>query len=458
VSWFLSHLLTVIGFVCAIAVLAGLSRDRRSPQSTLAWLLVVALVPYVGVPLYFIFGGRKMRRLAQGKTPLYIPSGRVLPAEQGSSIERILCTDGSPRASGGNRVELLDTGERAYESLIALLERSTRSIHIATFILGGDEVGRSVLEVLERKAREGLEVRLLVDALFAFRADHGALERLHKAGGRYAFFMPVLHIPFRGHANLRNHRKITVVDGEQAILGGMNLAREYMGPLPVEGRWRDLNVRVQGPAAADADAVFRSDWSFAAKETLEATPTTASSPKNGGVVQLTASGPDVRADTLYDALVSALFSATSRIFIATPYFIPDETLAHALVLATRRGVDVRVVVPLRSNHWTADIAGGGYLRQVQDAGGRVLPYLDGMMHAKAVVIDQSIGVLGSANMDMRSLFLDYEVALFFYSAPEIEAIASWFGALFARCGERLPPPTRFRAGAESVGRLLAPLV
>jgi cardiolipin synthase len=455
--WLFTHLFSVLGFVLAFIVLAGLPRERRTPSSTLAWLLAVALIPYVGVPLYLMFGARKMRRLARGKEALYLPSSKSLPADTGHAIERILCSAGAPHGVPGNAIELYPTGEDAYHGLVEMIVRAKRSIHIATFILGGGEVGNAILDLLERKATEGVEVRLLIDALFAFRTDRGRLERLKKAGGRFAFFMPVIHIPFRGQANLRNHRKIWIADGVEAIVGGMNIAKEYMGPAPYAKRWRDVALRIHGPAVPDLERIFRSDWAFAAKEVLMAHGEPFLDVPGDAYVQVVASGPDVPTDTFYDAMLSALFAARARIWIATPYFIPDEALARALVLAVRRGVDVRIVVPRRSNHWTADIAGGSYLRQVKDSGGKVLPYMRGMMHAKVTVIDDAVAVLGSANVDMRSLFLDYEVALFFYSKAQIEMLSAWFESLFTACGE-LSDPSRARVFLENIGRILAPLV
>jgi cardiolipin synthase len=455
--WILSHGLAILGFLLALLLLSRVLHERRAPASTMAWLLAIALAPYIGVPLYLVLGGRKARRMAERKERLYRGSARAKDA--GHALERILCAEGAPGALEGNRVGLLATGEAAFEALMRTLEGAERSIHIATFILGSDEVGDAVLALLERKAAAGLEVRLLIDAFFALRSNRRRIGALERAGGRCAFFMPVLHLPFRGHANLRNHRKIVVVDGERAIVGGMNLALEYMGPRADARRWCDVSMLVEGPAVGQIASIFRSDWAFAARETLLADGLRRPiAPPGAAGIQVVASGPDVPGDTLYDAMLTALFAAKERVWIATPYFIPDEALARALVLAVRRGVDVRVLVPERSNHAMADLAGGRYLREIQAAGGRVCPYLPGMMHAKVTVIDDAVGVLGSANMDMRSLFLDYEIALFFYSKPEIATLAGWFEGLLARCGPRLADAGRARALAEDFGRLLGPLV
>jgi cardiolipin synthase len=427
----------------------------------MAWLLAIVLVPYVGVPLYFLIGGRKHRRLAARKAPLY-PRSRssATGTEAQHAVERVLVTAGAPRPTSGNQLELLATGEATFARITSLFEGAEHSIDVSTFILGDDATGIAMLELLSRKASEGVRVRLLLDGLFAFRSNRKALARFSKAGGRFAIFMPLLRLPFRGPANLRNHRKIIVVDGQRAILGGMNLAVEYMGPTAHPGRWRDLSLALSGPAVIHLHAVFRSDWEFAAigggdgAESIEFLP-----PQTGSArLQVVASGPDVLLDTYYDAILSALFQAKKRIWIATPYFIPDEAITRALVLAIRRGVDVRIVVPARSNHLTADIAGGSYLRQIEDTGGHVCPYLPSMMHAKIALIDTEIGVLGSANLDMRSLFLDYEIAVFAYSRDQLEELTKWFESLLADCAPQLDRPGRARALAEDLGRLLAPLM
>ncbi len=452
-----SHLATVLGFFLATLLLSRVLRERRPPGSTFAWLLAIALVPWVGVPLYLVFGGRKLKRMAARKARIYADAP-VAPRELGTNTQRMLSSSGAPPPASGNRMELLPTGEAAFAALLALTDGATRSIEIAMFIFAGDEAGRPFLDHLTEKAQKGVAVRLLLDSAFAFRVDRKRLAELERAGGKVAWFMPVIHLPFRGHANLRNHRKIVIADGRAAIVGGMNVAREYMGPTPFDGRWRDLSLCIEGPAVADIADVFASDWQFAAKETLD--PARNDKPLGHspaeGVTQVVASGPDSASDLIYDALLSAVFEAQSRLWITTPYFVPDEALARALVLARRRGVDVRVLVPRKSNHLVADLAGASYLRQVHDAGGKILCFEPSMMHAKVVIVDERIAVVGSANMDMRSLFLDYEIAMFFYSPEEIARVAAWFEALEPSCGA-LEPASRTRAIFEDLGRLMAPL-
>ena len=294
---------------------------------------------------------------------------------------------------------------------------------------------------------------------------------LLKAGARVAYFMPMLHIPFRGRANLRNHRKIVVVDGRIALTGGMNLARPYMGPTPDPSDWLDLAAAVEGPAVADLESLFVSDWAFATGEDLapsnrHTTVPTDRDPhddplrldRGTSLAQVVASGPDVADDPLYETLVSLIFAARERIWIVTPYFVPDEMLARALNLAARRGVDVRLIVPARSNHISADLARKSYLRELHEAGGQVLLYQPVMLHAKAVIFDDQLAVIGSANMDNRSLFLNYEVALFLYSREQVGSVSAWASRLQADCLRDLPRPGWVRELAENVVRLLSPLL
>jgi len=387
----------------ALLLLATSAAQRRAPGTTFAWLLAVVLIPYVGVPLYLVFGGRKLRQRG-GKAKLY---NRPQPMAKLDSVSAMLCASGAPPPRAGNRFEMLPTGELAYAAILETLSSATRSIHISTLILGADEVGNAILDVLIEKAKAGVEVRVLLDSLFKRRAGRRHLMELDRAGGRVAWFMPVWHLPFRRQlrANLRLHRKIILVDGVTAIIGGMNLAHEYMGPTPTPDRWRDLSARLRCPAVGDLAAIFRADWAFAAKGKLAAPEP---QPAAGdSVLQVVGSGPDVADDLIYDAFISAVFTAQRRLWIATPYFVPDDALLRALVLAVRRGADVRILVPARSNHRTADYAGANYLRALAAAGGQICCYEPGMLHGKAVLVDDTIGVIGSANLDMRSLFLNY---------------------------------------------------
>jgi cardiolipin synthase len=448
-GWIAAHLATVVASALVVIFLGRILHERRPQGSTIAWLLVVIAVPYFGIPLYLVLGPRKR---GGGKELLYAKAEDAA-ANVEPTIARYLSADGIRVPSDDNAIALLDTGELAYAKIIELIDRAKRSIHITTFILGNDEPGNTIVEKLTARAASGIEVKVLIDGLFAFRPSKKRLAALRAAGGKVVIFAPMIHLPFRGTDNLRNHRKLAVFDGTDAVIGGMNLAEEYLGPTPLATRWCDLCAHVRGPSVGRIDEVFRADWAFATKEKIDAPPTSAGA--GATRIQVVPSGPDSSADSFYDAVLAACYAASRRIWIATPYFVPDDALTRALAAAARRGVDVLIIVPAKSNHTIADLAGGAALRQVQTAGARVATYPK-MLHAKAMVIDDGIGIIGSANFDMRSLFLDYEIALFLYTEEAIADLAGWFDARRVECGT-LAPATWLRSLGEDVGRLVGPL-
>ena len=312
-------------------------------------------------------------------------------------------------------------------------------------------------KLLEKKAEEGVSVRLLVDSMGSLMAKRPSFKRLIEKGGQVVFFNPVIHMPFRGRANLRNHRKLLITDSQKAILGGMNIAREYMGPSPDPNRWTDLSLEVEGSSVQDMEAVFTEDWIFATGEDPGRETPTWSEPAADCQLQVIASGPDVRFDPLYDTLISLIYQATRRIWIATPYFIPDESLTRALELAARRGIDVRILVPRNSNHFLADLARGTYLRQLLKSGCRV-DLAQKMLHAKAFLVDGNHALLGSANFDMRSLLLNYEIGALIQSAGLLGDLENWFQMQFELGKNADLRVNYFWDLAESVGRVLGPLI
>ena len=365
-----------------------------------------------------------------------------------------------PGATHGNTLRLCGDGQQAYRCLVELIADARRTLHIATFIFQSDAVGQDILARLAQRAAEGVQVRLLMDDVGSLWTTRQFLAPLRRAGGKTAFFVPLLSRPFRGRTNLRNHRKICLADDRLAIAGGANIADEYIGPEPDERRWQDFSFLVEGPAVRQYAEIFRSDWAFASGELLEpvAPPPAACPWPAGAVLQVVPSGPDCPGDALFDAILSAMYAARRRLWIVSPYFVPDDALTHALVVAARRQVDLRIVVPQVSDHLALDLVRGPYLREVQDAGGKVVLFRRGMLHAKVLVVDDELAMVGSANMDRRSLFLNYEAAMFAYSPAEVTAIARYVQQIMANAPTGLQPPTLLRGMAESFVRLFAPLL
>jgi cardiolipin synthase len=449
------HILPVLGFLLAVTLLVHQNREPRSPSSTTAWLLAIILVPYLGVPAYILFGGRKLKRMAKYKATLSMKTKDTGERLNSNGVGSIF-----PKRSG-NEISLLATGEKACATLIDLIDRAQYSIDITTFIFGHDETGATVLAALTRRAGEGVRVRLMMDALGSFRVSKKMLAPLLANGGHYAFFMPMLHLPIRGRANLRNHRKIIIVDNATAILGGMNIAREYMGTTADTRRWHDLSLMIKGPVLADLHHIFCSDWQFAAKKETpkEDTPIQDCPDADATTaLQLVPSGPDVAGDPLYESIITALFKAQHRVWIVTPYFIPDEMLVKAICIAAQRGIDVRIVVPRVSNHRLADLVRRNYLRQVQGSGATIWNFTPGMLHGKIILVDSALGIVGSMNMDIRSFFLNYEVALFIYNKTVVQELDSWVRDLMNQSVQGIKKAHVLVEFIEGVARLLAPLL
>jgi cardiolipin synthase len=448
VHWWFGHLGTVIGAICALVFAGSLVRSRKPSGSTAAWLLAILLVPWLGVPLYFFFGGRKLRR-ANEKPDL---ARRTTAQRSDDPIERVLISTGAGAPEPGHAIEWHGDGQIAFGDLCATIDAATRSIRIATFVLGDDDAADAIVDKLVARAQAGVHVELLLDGMLVNRSHSRAHKKLAAAGGKVAVFEPLFRLPGRnrGRTNLRNHRKICVVDGEVAILGGRNLAHEYMGPEPDPARWDDLSWRLRGPAVARADEVFRADWKFATGEELPAPPPPP--PAGDAAIALVPSGPDASGDPIYEVLLQLAFTASRRLSIATPYFTPDPALEHALELAVRRGVEVRVIVPARSNHRIANLVGRSFLSPLAAIGVQVFQ-LPKMLHAKVVLADDWV-VTGSANFDMRSLFLDFEMSMVTRAPTAVAWIEQWFERECARCVVGPIAPSTL----SDLARLVAPLV
>jgi len=463
VHFVLEHFVAVAGFLLAFVLLTDVFRKHRQPGGTMAWALAILLIPYIGVPLYILFGGRKIKQVRKDKSELY--GARAAPGAETMAplclADRALRSGALPPPRGGHAVEVQFSGEAAFRELMALLEEAQKTIHITTFILGHDEVGRAIVQLLARKAREGVSVRLLLDSLGSMWTRRSFVRPLIEAGGEVGHFLPVLPLRRRWSANLRNHRKLVVVDDCAAMVGGMNLSRLFMGPEPHPERFLDACVFLRGPAVRDIQEVFLNDWNYTTESAQELSPgdTPPAADDGDRIIQVAPSGPDVHYDTLHDALVCAIMDAGERIWIVTPYFVPDEPLLKALDLQARMGRDVRLILPRRSNHRVPDWARRPALRRLDAAGVQIYAYPAGMIHAKLMLFDKKLAVSGSPNLDMRSMYLNFEIALFHYSPQDIGDIEEWMGALTGKCVRWHPtPPTLLNDWTEGISKLVSPLL
>lgn len=464
----LTYASSVLGFAFAIVLIASAQKERRPPTSTMAWLLGMIFIPYLGIPLYLLLHGRKLRQIVRRKSQLHLYDAGVRSRVEAtntvaSAVHRL---SGGTAIAEGNRIEHLTDGIVTFERFLELIRNARESINITTFIFARDDVGKAIRDELCERARAGVKVRLLLDAVGCWASCGSFMNPLREAGGRVGVFMPVIPTSRKWAANLRNHRKIFVVDGHTGILGGMNFGSEYMGPTADPKRWVDYSLLVEGPAARTLLQVFAADWKFTTEEPemniLD--PVMEVPPEDEGKVpvHIVASGPDTENDAFYDVVVSSLFSAKTRIWIATPYFVPDETIMTMLTIIARLGRDVRLVVPKKGDGRLVDLARRYYLREVARAGVKVYFYKPTMMHSKLILIDDLAASIGSPNMDMRSLYLNFEVTAFIYSRREIQFVE---GKILEYIEQSQPFTDRMRRlrnrpleALENIARLLSPLL
>ena len=474
-EYFLAHglvaaLFSIAGFGLALFLVARLMSEKRAPANTFAWLLIIVLVPWVGVPLYLLLGGRKIRRLAGRKSRLVpvLPPGtrHPFPVTETPTTHTIVSAGGTLPVAG-NAMRLLTSGEDAYHVLEHHIRTARTHIHITAFILGRDDTGRRLVKLLAERARHGVKVRLLLDSVGSMFSSGIYVNPIRRAGGRVGRFMPVLPFTSRWSANLRNHRKIAVFDHCTAIVGGHNLAREYMGPTHLARRWQDFGAVIEGPAAALLNEVFIADWCFATRDSADALHAEipldrVSASQGSSELQVVASGPDVPGDPLYEGIVSMIQEAAHSIWIVTPYFIPDDVLLRSLIVKARAGKEVTLITPRSSNHPVADFARKHYLRELQAVGANVLLYGHGMLHSKAMIVDDKVALLGSPNFDLRSLFVNFEIGVLVHSANDVAAMKTWAVELARRCQplkvERRRKMRILGNVVEDLSRLLAPLL
>jgi cardiolipin synthase A/B len=394
-------------------------QQRRAPSAAISWVLTIALVPYVGLPLYLLFGTRKL--VHSGSHPRQPPAA---PDRAGADAwpRQLAAAMGQPPVAHYHDLNIHADGKAALQALWEVVEAAERELVLCSFILARDGVGKALSARLIDKARAGVKVHLLLDGVGRMMGGAVSLRRLKTAGVEVALFGPILHLPFKSSTNLRNHRKMAVADGARLWCGGRNFAAEYFEGRGGRSPWRDLSFDLEGPLAAQARELFEHDWACA-RGLPPADGVREAKQVRAPFAQVIASGPDQADDTVHDLLVSACFKAERRILAVTPYFVPGDVLLMALSLAARRGIAVDLVLPARSNHHLADFARHRALRALAEAGAHIwlTPY---MLHAKGVVIDDGIALAGSANLDARSLFLNYELMVAFYAASDVGRFAA----------------------------------
>jgi cardiolipin synthase A/B len=416
-AWFprvTAHSLVVVLSVLTYVLTTRVERERRPPSIAISWVLGLIALPYLTLPMYLLFGRRKL--------PRRIVPCLAAPSAATHWAEGLIESFGLP-GSAAARVRMHQDGEEARRALFETFARAGRRLDLCTYILGRDPFGEDVAARLVACVQRGVRVRFLIDGVGAVWLPRSWFKRMRAAGVEIAIFSPLLARRTQGPRNLRNHRKWVVADGEFLWSGGRNLAAEYFCGAPGVRPWADLSFDIEGAVAASAANQFEADWTAAGGKSAGRAAITGAA-DGPGRTQFLPSGPDQTEDTVRALLIDACFHATERMLAVTPYFVPDSSLETAIRLAARRGVKIDLCIPAKSNHRLADFVRNRALRSLSSAGVSI-HLLRSMNHAKAMVFDHDLALCGSPNLDSRSLLLNYESAVVFYDKRDVEWLATW---------------------------------
>jgi cardiolipin synthase len=412
--------LIVLDVLMVVGTLCWVLHIKRETMSAIAWSLTVILFPFGGVVLFFLFGSqsinrkvaRKRRKKSAYKQLAGGPDGKPqadVPDRWDNLVRLAHHGDGFP-VTGGNAVTLYHDGNPAFDAMLEAIRSATHHVHIQFFIFRTDGSGQRFIDALCERAKAGVEVRLLYDSVGSYNLSSRLLRQLRDAGGQAASFLPIFQPFYQLRVNLRNHRKILVVDGRVAFTGGLNIGDEYLGLHRKFGPWRDTHLRLEGPAVEGLQRVFLEDWHFATEKLVHGGKYTPrfDTPPGGSLVQVVHSGPDSDYKAIRETYFAGILNARQRVWIASPYFVPDAGIRDAMVLAARTGIDVRYLGLFRPDKWVPYLAARFYWADILEAGVKVYQYAPGMMHSKYVLVDGEWASVGSANMDNRSLLLNFE--------------------------------------------------
>lgn len=460
---FFTYILAIISGLLVFTAIGHILYQKRSPTSMISWVMAIIFLPFIAVPLYFIIGIRKINSRYKKEHVKLTETQRHLPYSLDASnysIRSLLEKNGIPPASIGNTISLITSDIKAYELMLKQIIEAKYSIDICTYVFKFDQTTEVLIQALTKRAKEGIKVRLLLDIVGSITVyfNQKKFKALKNAGAQVAFFTPILKRPLQNYINLRNHRKIYLFDQSILLSGGMNLSNEYMGVADESKRWEDLLYKLEGPAVYHFYSIFNNDWIYATQDEKIEEIDQNIKYEGKDIVQVVPSGPDIAADALYETLLNAIYNAKKRIWIVTPYFVPGENIIQALIIAQHKGVDVKLITPKLSNHFITTIGRNSYMRELDVTGVDVILYEGKMLHAKAILFDDICGMVGSVNLDNRSLFLNYEIVTFVYTEKIIYELESWMKTLMKNSSRGMKKPNKIREAVENIMKVFAPLL
>lgn len=468
------NILTVLYALTVLAVIVVILGENRNPVKSMAWVLVLLLLPVLGLVIYLVFGRslkgmglisrsdlRELRRMSDISEGKGLADDLSVESQQIVSLVNKLVV---PHMFVGNDIDVFTTGKDKLESLMRDIEAATDYIHMQYFIIENDETGGPLLELLMRKAREGVQVRVLYDYVGSFYFKPTLLRQMRAAGIEVHPFLELTLMQFAFRLNWRNHRKIVVIDGKVGYVGGMNIANRYVVGDKKWSAWRDTHLRISGEAVAALQYSFAIDWNFTTRKLLTNPTMHYDTPpaSNEYRIQMMSSGPTDRWKNISFVFFKAITLAKRQVYIQTPYFLPSESLLKALQSAALSGVDVRLMIPDRPDSTMLRLATGSYIKECLLSGIKIYLYEPTVMHAKVVIIDDDFVTTGSTNFDFRSFEHNFEFNALIYSKELNRKMKEIFDADLQQCtrvsmGKWKQRPLMQKA-LESIVRLISPIL
>lgn len=468
------NILTVLYALTVLAVIVVILGENRNPVKSMAWVLVLLLLPVLGLVIYLVFGRslkgmglisrsdlRELRRMSDISEGKGLADDLSVESQQIVSLVNKLVV---PHMFVGNDIDVFTTGKDKLDSLMRDIEAATDYIHVQYFIIENDETGGPLLELLMRKAREGVQVRVLYDYVGSFYFKPKLLRQMRAAGIEVHPFLELTLMQFAFRLNWRNHRKIVVIDGKVGYVGGMNIANRYVVGDKKWSAWRDTHLRISGEAVAALQYSFAIDWNFTTRKLLTNPTMHYDTPpaSNEYRIQMMSSGPTDRWKNISFVFFKAITLAKRQVYIQTPYFLPSESLLKALQSAALSGVDVRLMIPDRPDSLMLRLATGSYIKECLLSGIKIYLYEPTVMHAKVVIIDDDFVTTGSTNFDFRSFEHNFEFNALIYSKELNSKMKEIFDADLQQCtrvsmGKWKQRPLMQKA-LESIVRLISPIL
>ncbi|EID32458.1 cardiolipin synthetase [Prevotella sp. oral taxon 306 str. F0472] len=420
------HWLFLVAYsIIIIITMVRVLMDNRQPAKTMAWMLVLMFIPFLGIILYIFFGQntRKERKIWQQSLDQLTKRSMLEFVEQKDfnipeeyrTISNLFMNQNLALPFKNNEVEIYTSGYDFFPSLLMEIGKAEHHIHIDTFIISDDPLGRIIADALIDKAKQGVEVRLIYDDVGSWRTPNSFFTRMRNEGIEVYAFMPVRFPAFTSRVNYRNHRKICVIDGEVGFIGGMNIARRYVQGTPKQS-WRDTHVKLTGAAVYGLQRAFLVDWYFVSKVliTERSYYPEIIIGQNNSLVQVVTSSPTSLWPEIEQGYVRILTNAKHYVYMETPYFLPTDPILFAMRVAALSGVDVRLMIPYETDTKVVEWASRSYVIEASKAGVKILLYRKGFNHSKLLVSDDAMATIGSTNVDFRSFENDFEANAFFY--------------------------------------------